>query len=365
MYLPVLLVRDYGLWGLVVFAVPNVIGAASLAWVLPTPERAARLLEQHEGMCRAFSLVTLAFHAYFLAMMRGFIDGHWWEISVALAFIVVAAAGLGRRRSGDGAERWIASGVLAVSLGLGAALAADGTPDALSPPPAPPAGDGVLWLAPICCFGFALCPYLDLTFLHARARTGTGRGRKAFGLGFGVLFAAMIVVTLLYAPFLGTGRIGALGPITLLLLAAHLSLQLAFTAGVHVRRLVAGRARVLESLWFIAPLLAGLLGGSLRGLVPDAALSGLATQEVVYRAFMAFYGLVFPAYVWLCMIPTPDGHSGLGGAIGRRKLLVWCAAVGVAMPCFWMGFIAREEAFLAPGLLVVLLARLPVRARQE
>src|SRR5690242_7362807 len=34
MFLPVLLVRDYGVWGFVVFAVPNVIGAGAMGWVL-------------------------------------------------------------------------------------------------------------------------------------------------------------------------------------------------------------------------------------------------------------------------------------------------------------------------------------------
>src|SRR6266404_3216610 len=34
MFLPVLLVRDYGLWGWIVFAVPNMIGAAAMGWVM-------------------------------------------------------------------------------------------------------------------------------------------------------------------------------------------------------------------------------------------------------------------------------------------------------------------------------------------
>src|ERR1051325_4731620 len=34
MFLPVLLVRDYGVWASVVFAVPNVLGAAAMGWVL-------------------------------------------------------------------------------------------------------------------------------------------------------------------------------------------------------------------------------------------------------------------------------------------------------------------------------------------
>ena len=38
MFLPVLLVRDYGVWGWIVFAVPNVLGAAAMGWVLRSAE---------------------------------------------------------------------------------------------------------------------------------------------------------------------------------------------------------------------------------------------------------------------------------------------------------------------------------------
>ncbi|HVU64170.1 MAG TPA: hypothetical protein VHC70_09350, partial [Phycisphaerales bacterium] len=85
--------------------------------------------------------------------------------------------------------------------------------------------------------------------------------------------------------------------------------------------------------------------------------------EIIYRCFMSFYGLVFPAYVWLCMIPTRDGHSGIAGPRGRLKLAVLAGACLLAAPCYWMGFIERVEWWLAPGLGVVLLARLAVRGR--
>src|SRR6185295_11012918 len=65
MFLPVLLVRDYGVWGWVVFAVPNVIGAAAMGWVLRSPEQSARITAAHQRACRAFSLATIAFQVYF------------------------------------------------------------------------------------------------------------------------------------------------------------------------------------------------------------------------------------------------------------------------------------------------------------
>jgi hypothetical protein len=93
----------------------------------------------------------------------------------------------------------------------------------------------------------------------------------------------------------------------------------------------------------------------LLGVLP--AYHGLSVGEIIYRLFMAFYGLVFPAYVWLCMIPTGDGHSGPSRPT-RGKVRVWLFAVGMAAPMFWMGFVERQTWWLAPGLGVVLAARL-------
>ena len=69
---------------------------------------------------------------------------------------------------------------------------------------------------------------------------------------------------------------------------------------------------------------------------------------------LAVYGLIVPAYAWLCMRPTPDGSRGPT----RRKLRVFAAAVIAAGPMFWLGFIERKMIWLLPGLAVVLLARL-------
>ena len=73
----------------------------------------------------------------------------------------------------------------------------------------------------------------------------------------------------------------------------------------------------------------------------------------MYRILLGCYGLVFPAYVWLCMIP------GRGRAKPQaRQLVVFSIAVVLATPTFWMGFIEGKMIWLLPGLGVVLLARL-------
>ena len=77
-------------------------------------------------------------------------------------------------------------------------------------------------------------------------------------------------------------------------------------------------------------------------------------REVGYALFMSFYGLVFPAYVWLCVIPSPDGHAGPS----RRKLWILAAAVAVVGPTFWLAFVERQTEWALAGLILVLLARL-------
>src|SRR5689334_7134755 len=65
MFLPVLLVRDYGIWGFVVFAVPNILGAAAFGWLL-RDDISVALVARHAIAMRWFSAVTIAYHAFFV-----------------------------------------------------------------------------------------------------------------------------------------------------------------------------------------------------------------------------------------------------------------------------------------------------------
>src|SRR5688572_9226592 len=64
MFLPVLLVREYGVWAWVIFAIPNCVGAAAMGWTLRTPVQSRDMVDAHAVACRAFSLVTIAFHVF-------------------------------------------------------------------------------------------------------------------------------------------------------------------------------------------------------------------------------------------------------------------------------------------------------------
>ncbi|HUB27984.1 MAG TPA: hypothetical protein VL992_21340, partial [Tepidisphaeraceae bacterium] len=79
------------------------------------------------------------------------------------------------------------------------------------------------------------------------------------------------------------------------------------------------------------------------------------SAELVYRCFMSFYGLIFPAYVWICIFR-------------RRDWRIWATSVLIAAPMNWMGFIEGHTIWLVPGVALVLLAgawqtTFPVRRR--
>src|SRR5262249_4159216 len=66
MFLPVLLVRDYGIWGWLIFAIPNMLGAAAMGWVTKSAASSILMVDAHRKACRIFSVVTISFQIYFM-----------------------------------------------------------------------------------------------------------------------------------------------------------------------------------------------------------------------------------------------------------------------------------------------------------
>jgi hypothetical protein len=362
MFLPVLLWRDYGPWSFVAFALPNVVGAAAMGWVLREPGASERLISRHRGMCEAFSIVTRAFQFFFLVWLITSLE------SRTVAVLTIAAMALGAllgMRTYSGTRRVLVGSLVAFGGSVALLLAAAVRGGLRWPSEVISASEGssgLVWLAPVCVFGFVFCPYLDLSFHHARQRSPGQPGSLAFALGFGVMFLALILGTLFYAwMFLDAAGLfasGALRTAVAALVCAHIGLQLGFTIEVHKAevRLGGSSASVTESEgWAWGGI--GMAAGTAAAFLPSFA--GLSAGEAIYRGFMAFYGLVFPAYVWLCVIPTRDGHSGPS----RQKLLTWAVTLALAGPMFWMGFIQRQNWWLGPGLVVVLVSRLAVIPR--
>ncbi|TVQ64112.1 MAG: hypothetical protein EA379_02630 [Phycisphaerales bacterium] len=349
MFLPVILVREFGVWGWVAFAVPNVLGAMAMGVVLRGRGAAAGRAAALGGGPTLFSAITLAFHAFFLTWLGGWalapVLGVWATPALSIA---VFALGWAVSQGGWGAWRraapmvWCGSVVLALLTWMTAHESMHAPAWSGASPP----GD-LLWLAPVMVFGFALCPYLDLTFLRARREESGATGTAAFVIGFGALFLAMITFTLLYAPmWLGRG--------VSYYVVVHITMQSAFTVGAHLRELRVRERATLVGAGSIAwtALLAGVLLGLAAGIV-GASGREFAPGETLYKCFMGAYGLLLPALVWAW---------SAGGRVWDGPTR-WAAAgvTVIAAPMFWLGFIEQRWAWLAPGLLVALLAPLVAR----
>lgn len=355
MFLPLLLVRDFGMPGYWVFAVPNVIGAAALGFVLKRQSWVDGIVAHHRPALIAFSIATVAFQFYFLAALLGRgVDIGAQRISpepgpILAGVVLVTGFLVLVTRQRLAVFRWIAAGVWLASIVL-LWLFLDAPTTAL-PEALAPAGHSLdahlAALAPAVVLGFLLCPYLDLTFLGARRAHGSADARVAFAVGFGFFFLVMILGTLLYAT-IDSER-------ALHLLIVHLALQIAFTASVHASELIRRWGRMTLLLMLLCAVGLAIGGGLLIGGL-GWQLSGLSAFEVGYRLFMSLYGLVFPAYVWICMLPTAVSR----GPTARHRVGVWLAAIVLAAPFYWMGFIERQELWLIPGVAIVLSARLAV-----
>lgn len=355
MLFPALVLRDYGLWGFVAFAVPNVVGAAAMGFVL-TPERARSILEKHRTACAWFSMVTMAFHLFVVAWLLPALLGHW---SVGIVVLTVGACLIAKKFWGV-KGMWLAS---ALVWGLSMAMFAKGTQT-------PGAWTGATWeigrlgkpglwaFIPASALGFALCPYLDLTFLKARAETEKNTGRWAFGLGFGVVFFAMIFFTVQYAHTLPLFewkpyQVFVAAPWRGILMA-HLPVQIGLTLAWHNLELAApgvrnGKISLLAGIFCIIALLLGIMP------CIDGCDGGSVPGEAAYRFFLLLYGTALPAYVLLKMIPTR--------APVRERFKTWVFALAALLsyPLAWGVFVLNHPWLILPCAGVLTVAFLAVQ----
>jgi hypothetical protein len=363
MFFPVLLYRDYGHGSWILFTIPNIIGAASMPWVLKTAEASQAFVERYRVACTTFSWVTAAYQIFFIGWVSQFIPVALWGGAIVLGFAVAAVAMLGGRASLlAGSAVWVCSmALMGYVLGI-ADLETLGFPNA-----------GVLfemksdgfWIIPIFLIGFAFCPYLDLTF-H-RARQASARPKLVFAGGFGVPFLLGLIFTLLYSHPMSKVLAGDASAVPVKLVIAvglHQILQGSYTAAEHFRSALAGRS-VRVAHW-----IAGLALLALAPLLPEGGLFGLSYSELTYRTFLTCYGLLAPAFVWMILVSNrakADGASGTVAGLSPRALKVGLVAAAVAMPFYAGAFLAHNYGFTwlaLPGVAVVILGGLFVPRAQ-
>jgi hypothetical protein len=381
MYLPAILLRDYGAWSFAVFAVPNCIGAAALAWWIRSPQASRAFVATHAGAVRWFSYVTIAFQWFFAAWLLRNLGLSAWTLGAVAAGVAVYLS-LPVRLMDDRPRRIVSVLVWLASAGLLAAWAAMNPSDAtLAGLPGPllneatftnHVGSHLAPLAAVCLLGFSMSPLLDGTFHLTLQRSASPRA--AFGVGFLLLFAAMIVGTLFYGAALvrdGGGTGVSISPAGVAwLVVFHMALQLAFTLAAH-ERTVSQELAGLESAPTRGPAMAvpvatvvgvvlalgtTLISGNLAvqpAIQPgNVVLPALTNTEFVYRGFMTFYGAIVPLYVLGCAMPWRGRSPG----VSLNRLIVLGLALLVVVPTFYMGFVMRWSAGLWIGVAVIVLA---------
>ncbi|MEC9373439.1 MAG: hypothetical protein VYC34_06315, partial [Planctomycetota bacterium] len=306
MFLPVLLIGDFGWPAFLVFAIPNMLGAAAMGAVLRSSAHAAAFRERRLRACVCFSWITIAFHVFFLSWIAVdflslppiYLNRAEQPLLLDVYSIISGPAVLAPLFAGGAYiaalafcgmrwRRWVRLAPLLwiASIALCAVAFTGAAYDGLLAPPSwgVSSSTGLLWLAPVCIFGFALCPYLDLTFLRTRIELEGAAGRNAFLAGFLGFFPVMIGLTLLYA-----GRLVFEWSLSGLIIA-HLMMQSIYTMGVHLhelRRAPWPASRLQRALTLAAPLA--------LAAVPIALKDDLWNDDA-YRVFMGAYGLLFPA----------------------------------------------------------------------
>ncbi|MBL4591448.1 MAG: hypothetical protein JKY96_05760 [Phycisphaerales bacterium] len=361
MFFPALILRDFGIAGYMIFAIPNVLGAALMGWVLTTKNQSIKMVRDHAAAVGWFSVITIAFHVFWIVWLFGFAqamlpipEGYLFGAgAVAVAWTVVTGRGVRMGRESQLAiVLWIASAAILIATFV--------YPDAISPKTTEVIANinnesilstGIIWLIPLSVLGFALNPYLDATFHHGRQQLGsTKNSRIGFTLGFGIMFASMIVLTFQYSGLIietlnGNAEAITIHPLMGAAILAHIMCQWIFTVRVHLARLplLPKGGPPLQLTYGLA-----IASGIVALLVPQIAHhAGLSAGEIVYRNYLGAYGLLFPAYVLYRIVRARKG--------GRpTKNLYLYLAIGIAAPMFWMGFIEGHTPWLTIGIVLLI-----------
>ncbi|HEY9036378.1 MAG TPA: hypothetical protein VIM96_06635 [Pseudomonadales bacterium] len=302
MFLPVILHKDFhnGAW--LIFWLCNVMGATAFGFVMTSAERSRAFVKANARACTVFSLVTMSFQAFFIGWAITRMPG--WLAVGPLAALLALWLGGSRDNAGlqtSAAAVWVLS-IAAFAVYLMASPEAQIVDTLFNE--FQHFSTQSLYALPILLFGFLLSPYLDLTFHQVPEASADRKARLSFAIGFPLLFGVMLVFALAYRDEVAALLLGS--PTDTLAnylkgVLAFLILQAGFTLIVHSRRLQA--LSLAPSAWLLAtttPLLIAPLMGDV--MLPW----GMSVNETLYRCFMAFYGIVAPAYVWLAAFnPKP------------------------------------------------------------
>ncbi len=314
MFLPIILLRDLGWSGFLVFAVPNILGCAAFGYVLRNADRRAELMRRHQPAAVFFSATTIAYHMFFMAFLATVIARGAPQAMVSALALPAGVYLTGYGLSWLPQRLWpivaavLYAGSMATFVFIGTtSLRAASWSGVLTT-------TDLVCLAPAFIFGFLLCPYLDLTFHRA---LNASPSRHAFAI-FGIAFIPILLLTAAYWTGYWTGFTPAV--------VAYITVQATFTVAAHLRE-------IRERSWPRSKA-----SGKALLLIPAAAVTLVLLPldgEHTYLRFLGFYGLLFPAYVVIFMARRRVA------APRRADLIAWALAMIAFLPVYEAAFIHR------------------------
>ena len=271
------------------FLCTDMVGSDLLFFRCQTWLDVPRLVTLFETAITLFAIITIAFHAFFIAMIAlVYFNDYAYLISIWLPFIILAISAC---LAFLPTKIWP---ILAALLWLFSVIAGL----TLLPFNEVPQGElpwqDAVWLLPITTFGFFLSPYLDPTFHRALQCSPS---KHSFGI-FGLTFIVMIGITSAYLGIAPPNLDSTIFTFSILL-GLHLVLQSIFTIGAHMKeglRIEIGKLRPLFiAILAFACLLAVGIAHRLGGVSPSG--NWLQGWQDDYLRFFVFYGLIFPGLV--------------------------------------------------------------------
>ena len=406
MVLPALLIRDMGVAGFLIFALPNCIGAAAMGSVL-TSDSAKSLAKNHGGMILTFSIITVAYHFYIAGYLIPNLLG-FGALAVFVGSALVATACIARWKDRGALGFSMVVWIISIISFICALCIPSATPFAIYNEKPLLSPSFIWYFLPASVGGFLLCPYLDATFIRARIRTNKVTGVLAFKIGFLVIFASMIIFTTAYGHKLieaFAGEEDRLEGVWGTILLIHIPLQMGLTSAWHGREIfeccyswlktsvtkiegsdceqcskisrrfvIAGFISSLAGciIVFSAIFLLGVLFQYMSfELFEDFKIANdittfieayevaryISVGEIGYRCILIFYGTLFPAYVMLMMIPT------LYSSEQKRPWWLFGVTVVLSSITAYLGFIHDVGWAIIATLGIICLARIVVDIR--
>ncbi len=360
MFLPVILMRDYGPLSWLMFAVPNVIGAAGMGYLIKRQEDSLEIVNRNKLACTTFSIVTILFQIYFLGWISIFTPKNLTTLIcvglILLYFLTIKSEGFGA------IFVWLFSLLCILSALYFVPLEEFRFFEFVN---LVKDKGALLSLTPICTFGFLLCPYLDLTFHKVRQSNNHHDSKIIFTLGFAVMFLVMILFTFVYSePFnsiisglpLVRNNIPDLFVYAILL---HIFIQAGFTSIIHITSLQSiQRNKVILPALLISAIIIYILPKMLNGI---HSILDIDLNEIIYRSFMAFYALIAPSYIFYFIFPKNEKNAPLN----KHNLIIWIAVILLALPFYAIGFLGIKwhlEFLSLIGLTIILGARKFIKA---